>query len=163
MRRHALTLLTLSALAITAFADTKSDLQKAYNTMGSLIKAKNFDKLGAFFTPDFKVVDKGQTFTKDSALSMMKQQLATTTIVQLSSQVSGVKAAGADTNCVSNEVMVLKMKQGGKDSTIKLVSSSLDTWTKSGGKWLLKKSVAQKEQMWVNGKLFNPAGAGAGK
>ena len=140
--------LTASLLMVCgiARADTPAQARKAiegnYAKIAAALGRRDVDATFAFETPDYVAVSKkGQKLTRDQAHQMMRQitfaQAVKARTSVLAFSLSGNTATAKHRTHIDATIGNPQTNQTGK-VTVDAVSS--DTWVKTGGRWLLKRS-----------------------
>lgn len=143
-------------------APTKSDAQALYNKLGAALKKKDTKAIQALAVPNAtnQTAD-GKTLTRDQWISSLDANLkGLTTINSATFTVTGVKMVGANMVVDNSLHLVATIADPkGKPHKMDAISKAQDTWTKSGGKWLLllQKDIPAGGKMLIDGKAFPPA------
>ncbi len=156
-KRHlAIALLVMTGLATGAAAATDGDLkpvlQARYATMKAAMAAHDGKAISALLAPDFVSVEvSGQTVTGAQMISGVAalppdpNKVSQTTLLSVT--------ANGNTATVDQRYDMKTVKTGtdGVTKNIELVTLSTDTWIKSGGAWLIQRSVTKQIDYFVNG------------
>ncbi len=147
----------LAALSAGRCAAAESSLQSVlegrYAAMKTAIDAKDRQALAAFLTPDFVSVDvSGKSQTAEEMLAQLVKssrnpnRVSETTLlsVQLKGDVATVSQRFHMTST--------KVTSDGSRHPVELTTLSTDTWVRSGGSWLLRKTVTEELDSSVDGK-----------
>ncbi|HEV2650313.1 MAG TPA: nuclear transport factor 2 family protein [Rhizomicrobium sp.] len=156
-KRHlagAVMLLSVIAPATCLGADggLKDVFQARYATMKAVMAKRDASGITALLAPNFTSVDvSGQTSTgtqmsnEVAALPIDPNKTSETTILSVS--------ADHDIATVNQryDMKTAKPAADGATRNVELIALSTDTWIKSGGTWLLQRTVTKQADYFVNG------------
>src|SRR5579862_5270366 len=140
-----------------ATADAKKAVRAAYSKIDSALMKKDVSGMFAMVSPDAIFVDQPQkqSFSVASLKQQLSQNLAYAKSVSTSTKVVSVKLSGSKLEVTSegSATIVLDIPQAPVQSG-KYVQSTMshDTWVKSHGRWLMKRSTIVAEHTTRNGK-----------
>jgi hypothetical protein len=161
--------MVVALFGASAAADTaavRKDLEKKYATIDRAATERNLKGIFANTTADFTMTDhSGKRLTRAQAeqlLSKQMRQLPSDTKIKsaiIKLTVAG-KRASAD---VRGEMSATLTGQDRKPHSMVASSVTRDTWVATKAGWKLKASVEVSTGMSMDGKPFNPMGAGAAR
>ena len=130
---------TIEAATPTA-ADTqvRTEIQALYARICAAVESGRIDDLAAFFTSDAEVVQGPTRQPVAAMLAAVKAQIAAGTRYSTSTAIKGLNLHGNDAVVAVEETGSLTTAGGRHD----FLSTSRDTWIRTGGGWKLKESVA---------------------
>ena len=152
----------LAASAILAasafgFADTKAELDGMYAKLNAAMKQKNTAAVMAMCTKDFSWVDpKGKKMSRAEMEQQLKMQFSfMKKVTAVTVKIEKVTVKGAETIARTQGIFegdIQLTPDAKKLSKLKSSSITDDTWIKVGGKWMLKKVSAIKDNATIDGK-----------
>ncbi|GEM_PF-1352171 len=169
--KRTLPFLAGGALFCFAFAalDQLSEFKSFVTAMNMKI-AKAFDNKDTKFfdsisTPDFTIVERGQTINRRQAMDEMKHQFAQTKTMTCSIKVLSVKLNGNTGTVATQGHAIIHPKnmnpKDKKDHVITMDFWETQTWVKSGKTWKISKLVETKpSKMMMDGKPMAANGMG---
>jgi hypothetical protein len=129
-------------------------LEKRYAELKTAMAERDPQALSALLAPDFvsedisgKATSAGEMIKELGALPKDSGRVAETSLLS-------IKPRG-DLAIVEQlyQMTTTKALPDGSKQAIELVTLSTDTWTRSGGRWLLRKTVTHQVDYTVDGKL----------
>ena len=139
------------ALPLAAHADLRSDLQVRYGQLDKAIAAKNGKAVVAWsranLASDFSYTskDKHRYGRAEFEKQLSMQVGITKKVTQSATKVVSIKASGSTLSAVVGTVFDGILAFDSRPLRMVDKSEQVDTWVKSGGKWLLKTSVQTKD------------------
>jgi ketosteroid isomerase-like protein len=153
----AVALLALPALAARAdsAADAKKAIQAQYNKCNAAAARKDSKGVTSVYTKDrVAVTSKGVTSSVSDETAQMEQIFQAATSVAVSTTITGISVKGntAIVNVKEHGKIVLLNPKTMANSNMVEDAISIDTWVKTGGTWLEKKSVEKSVKATLDGK-----------
>ena len=157
MNIYRLALIAAATVAISAaYAgdSVTNELKANYTAMTNAFLKKDIKPIDAFLAKDFFVQDmSGQTVQRAKILTDYQNQMNLLKDVSWGRKILGVTKSGATTfSTVEGTVKGSFLDKNQKSHKLLLIATAKDSWTKSGGKWLLHKTVVLTRKATIDGK-----------
>jgi hypothetical protein len=148
----------LVALSSAAFAeDLRSHILAADKMNSRLLEKKDMDGFVKFIkgevTTDFKYTEGGKTMTFDEMAAELKMGMGAMTITHASEKILSLTEKGESATALMNHVVDgTTGDKAKKVHKIRSSGTSLDTYRKENGKWLMASMAWKDSMMTVDGK-----------
>ena len=150
------------AIAGSARADDKSQINAVYTTLTNAMRTKDAAAIKSLEGPSFTEKDnQGKTYTKVESNQMMRQQFEMVkSMIKFSLKVTGLKISGKTAAATTEFTMKGKMKlpTDGNVHDVSITGSTKDKLVKSSKGWQFLSSEDLKQTMTVDGKPYNAGG-----
>lgn len=132
----------------------KSELNANYGAMASAFLHKNIKGISKFLDVNFSTTSLfGNTRSFDVYLEDVERQMGSYTDVSWYRKVSQLVRSGTDfVATVEGHLKATGPGQDGKPHKLDITSTVVDTWKRSGRRWLLKSNVVKRRTVLMDGK-----------
>jgi hypothetical protein len=150
----------LSVACLTAHAAddalaTTATFAALYAKFNAAMNAKNVAEVGAMLAPDFGGEDIAAKPRSAAKLLDEISALPDDGNRKIDGAIVSLTLDGATAHVVQRLLVTTSKSLLGKKLTFELVATSDDTWIRSGGGWLLSRSMARRMEYLANGSVMS--------
>lgn len=167
MKKLALLILVIGVSSMGLAQTARVQIDAFNKAVGATFMKRDTDAFAkvikAHMTKDFKYVEAGKSMSFETMLSMMKQTFASvTSVTRADSKILKLTEKGdVATASVSHTMVATSVDPKKKTHKMVFMGTSLDTYKKVNGKWLLAVMSWQSQKMLMDGKPFGQPAAPA--